>query len=88
MAVIWWETVTKLIRCQNDSSLCCFSNTELIRVPMCFLYFSGMRLIRTRVASTQTLLTVVIKATGEDEETDAAALFEITRTTTPHFLVT
>lgn len=44
---------------------------------MCFLYFSGIRLIGTRAASTQTLLTVVIKATGEDEETDAAALLEI-----------
>lgn len=54
---------------------------------MCFLYFSGMQLIRTRAASTQTLLMVVIKATGEDEETYVAALLEITRTTTPHFLV-
>lgn len=43
-----------------------------------------MWLIRTRAATTETSVTVVIKATGEDnleqEETDAAALSMFTRT--------
>lgn len=47
-----------------------------------------MWLIRTRAATTETSVTVVIKATGEEqEETDAAALSVFTRTIILHLIL-
>lgn len=50
-----------------------------------------MWLIRTRAATTETSVTMVIKATGEDnleqEETDAAALSMFTRTIILHLIL-